>query len=97
MGSLRLARLLTLLALALALGALPAWAQNPFGDIIVQCPGDANGDAVPDETCPADAATGSCLGLAPGDPNPDYDPNVICRHVAGGDGFVTMADRKAAS
>jgi FtsP/CotA-like multicopper oxidase with cupredoxin domain len=94
MGPQRLARILTLLTLALALAALPARAQNPFGDILVQCKGDLNGDAVPDPcmdpnlTSPSDCDGG---GGEP-DPNLDYDPNVLCRHVSGGDGFTIMAD-----
>ncbi len=88
----RISQVLFLLMVLLLLGGTPARAQSPFGDILVQCPGDANGDAVPDEFCPADASTGSCLGLDPGDSNPDYDENVLCRHVSGGDGFATMAD-----
>jgi FtsP/CotA-like multicopper oxidase with cupredoxin domain len=39
-------------------------------DVDVQCPGDINGDAVPESP----------------------DPNVACMHIAGGDGFTTMAD-----
>lgn len=42
--------------------------------VFTQCPGDLNGDSVPDPE------------------SPDYDPNVICMHLAAGDGFVTMAD-----
>ena len=42
--------------------------------VFTQCPGDLDGDSVPD---PA---------------SPDYDPNVVCKHLAAGDGFVTMAD-----
>jgi FtsP/CotA-like multicopper oxidase with cupredoxin domain len=43
--------------------------------VFTQCPGDTDGDSVPDD--PA---------------SPDYDPNVVCMHLAAGDGFVTMAD-----
>lgn len=67
---------LSMLLIALSLGlAAPSIAS---ADINVQCPGDLNGDAVPDP------------------PNPDYDPNVRCAHIAAGDGFVKMADGEAA-
>src|SRR5512145_1846416 len=68
MSSVKLRKLLLPLALAatFAATAVPAGAA-----VFVQCPGDTNGDAVPD---------------APG------DPNVVCKHLAAGDGCVTMAD-----
>ena len=68
MSSVKLRKLLLPLALAAAFGAVafPASAA-----VFVQCPGDTNGDAIPD---------------SPG------DPNVVCKHLAAGDGFVTMAD-----
>ena len=40
---------------------------------MVQCPGDTNGDLIPDQ--------------------PGYE-NVVCMHVAAGDGFINMADGK---
>jgi FtsP/CotA-like multicopper oxidase with cupredoxin domain len=49
----------------------PAHAQA-VGSIFTQCPGDTNGDSVPD-------AAGS-------------DPNVVCKHLTAGDGFISMAD-----
>lgn len=58
--------------------ATPALAQNPGGAIYVQCPGDVNGDAIPDGPVP--------------DANGDSIPDVKCLHLSGGDGFVTMAD-----
>ena len=53
--------------------------------ILVQCPGDSDGDAV------IDSAT------HPGDPNYPAGPysfpdNIRCLHLAGGDGFINMAD-----
>lgn len=54
--------------------------------VVVQCPGDYNGDSVPDPLIPGG---GGGLTMVP---NPDYDPNVKCMHLAAGDGFVTMAD-----
>jgi FtsP/CotA-like multicopper oxidase with cupredoxin domain len=69
---------LFLTASVLLFGAVPAGA-----DVFVQCLGDLDGDAVPDEFL-ADGTT----------PNPDYDPNVLCMHLSSGDGFVTMADGK---
>ncbi len=49
-------------------------AATSGAEVLVQCPGDENGDAVPD---PA---------------SPDYNPNVQCMHLTGGDGFAVMAD-----
>jgi FtsP/CotA-like multicopper oxidase with cupredoxin domain len=67
MSSVNLRKLLLPLALSLgAAAALPASAA-----VFVQCPGDTNGDAVPD-----------------GAPV----PGVVCKHLAAGDGFATMAD-----
>ncbi|MDP3400066.1 MAG: multicopper oxidase domain-containing protein, partial [Brevundimonas sp.] len=68
MSPVNLRKLLLPLALAAAFSAtaVPAGAA-----VFVQCPGDTNGDAVPD-------AAG--------------DPNVVCKHLTAGDGFVTMAD-----
>jgi hypothetical protein len=63
-------------AVFFVLGAASAQAE-----IVVQCPGDIDGDAVPDPYL----ADGETL-------NPDYDPDVVCMHVAAGDGFVNMAD-----
>lgn len=65
-----------LMIFLLLVGAAPSGAA-----VFVQCPGDVDGDAVPDPT------------IGNGNrPNPDYDPNVECMHLAAGDGFVTMAD-----
>ncbi len=66
--------------LAMLAGASPVWAQNPNGAVYVQCPGDTNGDAVPVTPVDVDGD-----GIA--------DP-VKCKHLSGGDGFVTMADGK---
>lgn len=54
----------------LALAAMGAAAFPASAAVFVQCPGDANGDAIPD------IAT----------------PGVVCKHLAAGDGFATMAD-----
>jgi FtsP/CotA-like multicopper oxidase with cupredoxin domain len=67
MSSVNLRKLL----LPFALAALGAIAMPASAAVFVQCPGDTNGDAVPD---------------APG------DPNVVCKHLAASDGFITMAD-----
>jgi FtsP/CotA-like multicopper oxidase with cupredoxin domain len=68
------------LAAALTLGLLalhaPAGAQQA-GAVYTQCPGDTNGDSIPDGPAPA--------GLHLTGP-------VKCMHLSGGDGFVTMAD-----
>lgn len=55
---------------------IPAASQ---GNVIVQCPGDVNGDAVPDP-------------LVNGLPNPAYNANVRCAHLTAGDGYVKMGD-----
>lgn len=49
--------------------------------VTVQCPGDVNGDAVPDPTVNGKA-------------NPEYRPEVKCKHIAAGDGFITMGDKR---
>ncbi|MDB4957193.1 MAG: signal peptide protein [Myxococcales bacterium] len=46
----------------------------------IQCPGDLDSDAIPDPLLP---------NLQP---NPTYRPEVKCKHLSAGDGFVTMAD-----
>ena len=68
MSTVNLRNMLFPLALSAALTAtaIPAGAA-----VFVQCPGDTNGDAVPD-----------------GAPV----PGVVCKHLAAGDGFATMAD-----
>src|SRR5512145_1538854 len=58
------------LLLPLALAAMGAAAFPAGAAVFVQCPGDTNGDAIPD------TAT----------------PGVVCKHLAAGDGFATMAD-----
>jgi FtsP/CotA-like multicopper oxidase with cupredoxin domain len=63
--------LLTILAVV-----TPAGAQE--GALYVQCPGDTDGNAVPNGPVP--------------DANNDGVPDVKCMHITGGDGFVTMAD-----
>ena len=63
-------------------GAVSTWAQ-----VKIQCPGDLNGDGIPDPFLFKPNGT-------PGNqPNPDYDPNVKCIHLAAGDGFINMADK----
>lgn len=59
-----------------------SWAAASLAKVNLQCPGDVNGDSIPDPF------------LRGGRPNPDYDPGVKCMHLAAGDGFVTMADGK---
>jgi FtsP/CotA-like multicopper oxidase with cupredoxin domain len=51
-----------------------------FGAIYVQCPGDSDGDAVPDP-----------VGMAS---DPRWNAHVRCMHLTAGDGMVTMADGK---
>jgi len=55
--------------------------------VLVQCPGDLNGDAIPDPFLFRPNGTPN-----PNQPNPSYDPNVECIHLSGGDGFVVMGD-----
>ena len=63
-------------------GAVSSWAQ-----VKIQCPGDLNGDGIPDPFLFKPNGT-------PGNqPNPDFDPNVKCIHLAAGDGFINMADK----
>ena len=75
--------LVTLTALvALTVMFAPVAAQSPqrWGAIFVQCPGDTNGDSIPDQPVDVD-----------GDGIPD---RVHCMHLAAGDGQITMADGK---
>lgn len=72
-----------LLQRTLAAAALPAaWlaAHGAQAQTAIQCPGDLDGDAVPDPELPNHQ------------PNPAYRPEVKCIHLGAGDGFVTMAD-----
>ena len=83
----RLSVILTLMLAAILLAAAPAAQAQAF----VQCRGDENGDAIPDPCF--DAKKPKPDGTCPGDAyNPDYDPNVQCMHLSGGDGFAAMAD-----
>jgi len=66
-----------LMAVVLVATGVPCGAET-----YVQCPGDLDGDSVPDPLLPN------------GDPNPDFDPNCRCMHLAAGDGHVVMADGK---
>jgi len=74
--------LLAVGVLLAVLGSGPVVAQ-----VLVQCPGDLNGDAIPDEFLLKGNGEPNL-----NQPNPDYDPNVQCMHLSGGDGFATMAD-----
>lgn len=69
-----------LFVMALLAYPAPALAQSQTrnGAVYAQCPGDANGDAIPDGPVP--------------DTDGDGVPDVKCLHLTGGDGFVTMAD-----
>ena len=70
-----------LMALAFLVTATPSGAA-----LFTQCPGDLNGDGLPDpfHFNPQGNPTGRA--------NDDFDPNVNCAHITGGDGFVKMAD-----
>jgi FtsP/CotA-like multicopper oxidase with cupredoxin domain len=69
-----------------ALFAVILAAPGARAQVAIQCPGDLNGDAVPDPFLFKKNGTPSNT------PNPDYKPNVKCMHLGAGDGFVTMAD-----
>jgi hypothetical protein len=56
--------------LALAVSGLLA--DSASAAVYVQCPGDTNGDAIPDSP----------------------SPGIVCKHLAAGDGFSSMADGK---
>lgn len=54
--------------------------HHALAQVAIQCPGDLDGDAIPDPLLPNKR------------PNPSYRPNVKCVHLSAGDGFVRMAD-----
>jgi len=59
--------------LSMAIAAMLGTAALPAGAAVyVQCPGDTNGDAIPETPT----------------------PGVVCKHLAAGDGFSSMADGK---
>jgi FtsP/CotA-like multicopper oxidase with cupredoxin domain len=75
------------LFLLLAAGLIYGPAVPGAGAVVrIQCPGDLNSDAVPDPFI-LDAN-----GKPTATPNPEYDPNVVCKHIAAGDGFINMGD-----
>lgn len=77
----RLSIFLPLAVLCLTALAAPAGAM-----LFVQCPGDLNDDAVPDPFF------FNNNGKPTGKANPEFNPNVACMHITGGDGFARMAD-----
>ncbi len=70
-----------LMTVLLFVSVAPSWAQ-----VKIQCPGDLNGDGIPDPFLL------NPNGRPSNRPNPNYDPNVVCKHLAAGDGFAMMAD-----
>lgn len=83
----RLSKYIILLSTAFLLlvsGASPSMSRT-----FVQCPGDLDGDCIPDPF----------LFLPNGKPskkpNPDYDPTVKCMHLGAGDGYIKMADGRS--
>ncbi|WP_051185038.1 multicopper oxidase domain-containing protein [Desulfatiglans anilini] len=82
----QLSRYAALLAMAFLLlgGSVPAMAQ-----ILVQCPGDLNGDSIPDPFLLLPN------GKPSNKPNPEYDPGVKCMHLSAGDGYISMADGRS--
>ena len=78
--------------IALLMAGLLLFAATPSGAaVLVQCKGDADGDAQPDpQVCTKyHPNNGSCQKWSD---NPDYDPSVTCMHLSAGDGFATMGD-----
>ena len=80
----------------------------PNGSIYPQCPGDSDGDAIPEAASGATSWNGAPVRFVAGtNPRVYYidrdgslgksadEGRVHCMHLAGGDGFVTMADGKA--
>lgn len=65
--------------IALAAAAILGLSAQVNAAVQVQCPGDANGDAVPDMT-------------VDGAPNPEFRPEVKCMHITAGDGYIRMGD-----
>ncbi len=94
MSQTRLSGIVTLALAAVLLAGVPAGAQ-----VLVQCPGDVDGDAkwesqvcseTPNVVCTnngdCSGGTNKCTGM-------EIQPaNVKCMHLSGGDGFATMAD-----
>ena len=74
------------------------------GSIYTQCPGDTNGDAIPDAASGATSWNGASVRIEAGAYYIDRNNNgvrdvategvVHCMHLAAGDGFITMADGK---
>ncbi len=82
----RLSVILTLAFAAILLAGAPSVQAQAF----VQCKGDVDGDAIPDQCF--DGKPPNPQGKCTGGDNPEYDPNVQCIHLSGGDGFAAMAD-----
>ncbi|CAG1064984.1 Multicopper oxidase MmcO [uncultured bacterium] len=64
---------------ALAAASILALSAGADAAVEVQCPGDANGDAIPDS-------------VVNGSPNPEFRPGVKCMHITAGDGYMRMGD-----
>jgi len=81
----------------LTLGAMLFAAAPASAQVLVQCPGDGNGDAKWDNYC-SQTMVGGCTnnGDCPGGQNQcihETQPvNTECMSLTGGDGFATMAD-----
>jgi FtsP/CotA-like multicopper oxidase with cupredoxin domain len=87
-------RILALAACLALLAGAPAAAQ-----ILIQCPGDVNGDGLFTDYCSQTLVACQNNGDCPGQGNtcigPEVKPDgVACMHLGGGDGFATMADGK---
>jgi FtsP/CotA-like multicopper oxidase with cupredoxin domain len=92
MSRTRLSGIATLALAAVLLAGAPAGAQ-----ILVQCPGDVNGDGIFTKYCSQTLGVCANNGDCPGGQNQCIGPevqsaNVSCMHLGGGDGFSTMAD-----
>lgn len=82
----KLSRILFILP---ALAALPFFAVPPsaLGVAFVQCPEDTNGDGIPD-TEKVRTPSGTIVNA----PGPPGSTEIQCKHLTGGDGWITMAD-----
>ena len=63
--------------LTLALAALLVVGVSAQAQVLVQCPGDLNGDAIPDPYLLKGNGEPNL-----NQPNPDFDPDVQCIHLS---------------
>jgi len=70
------------LCIALLAVGIGVFSSNTMAVPFIQCPGD---------NLLSDGVTAGSNGV-PEASDPDFDPNVKCMHISGGDGFAKMAD-----